>query len=145
MGEVKWKYELLTKILMINLSTIITTVILMAYAIFLYRITGRNRSSDKLIRAFAIVALLGVAYHIWLFSIIIDDKSIQNVNPMSILLFSVQYSLEMFLANTIIIKNEVQTILEDKPLMFHVFLTLYGHSGPPSRLDLDIRQRRHQG
>ena len=126
MGEVKWKYELLTKILMINLSTIITTVILMAYAIFLYRITGRNRSSDKLIRAFAIVALLGVAYHIWLFSIIIDDKSIQNVNPMSILLFSVQYSLEMFLANTIIIKNEVQTILEDKPLMFHVFLTLYG-------------------
>lgn len=64
MGEVKWKYELLTKILMINLSAIITTVILMAYAIFLYRITGRNRSSDKLIRAFAIVALLGVAYHI---------------------------------------------------------------------------------
>lgn len=126
MGEVKWKYELLTKILMINLSTIITTVILMAYAIFLYRITGRNRSSDKLIRAFAIVALLGVAYHIWLFSIIIDGKSIQNVNPMSILLFSVQYSLEMFLANTIIIKNEVQTILGDKPLMFHVFLTLYG-------------------
>lgn len=126
MGEVKWKYELLTKILMINLSTIITTVILMAYAIFLYRITGRNRSSDKLIRAFAIVALLGVAYHIWLFSIIIDDKSIQNINPMSILLFSVQYSLEMFLANTIIIKNEVQTILGDNPLMFHVFLTLYG-------------------
>ena len=126
MGEVKSKYELLTKILMINLFTIITTVILMAYAIFLYRITGRNRSSDKLIRAFAIVALLGVAYHIWLFSIIIDDKSIQNINPMSILLFSVQYSLEMFLANTIIIKNEVQTILGDNPLMFHVFLTLYG-------------------
>lgn len=110
---------------MINLSAIITTVILSVYIIYLYRITGRNRSSDKLIRAFAVIALLGVAYHIWLFSIINDDKSIQNVNPMSILLFSVQYSLEMFLANTIIIKNEVQTILEDKPLMFHVFLTLY--------------------
>lgn len=123
---IKNEYELLTKIPMINLSAIITTLILIAYFIYLYRITGRNRSSDKLIRAFAIVALLGVAYHIWLFSIIIDDKSIQNINPMSILLFSVQYSLEMFLANTIIIKNEVQTILGDNPLMFHVFLTLYG-------------------
>lgn len=76
MGEVKWKYELLTKILMINLSTIITTVILMAYAIFLYRITGRNRSSDKLIRAFAIVALLGVAYHIWLYPISTKDVTL---------------------------------------------------------------------
>ena len=101
------------------------SIILIAYFILLYRITGRNRNSDKLLGAFALIALLGIAYHIWLFSIITQATFMKYDNLMSRLLFSIQYSLEMFLANTIIFKGEVLKTLEDNTIMFQCYLTLY--------------------
>ena len=108
-----------------NLPRIIMSIILIAYFILLYRITGRNRNSDKLLGAFALIALLGIAYHIWLFSIITQATFMKYDNLMSRLLFSIQYSLEMFLANTIIFKGEVLKTLEDNTIMFQCYLTLY--------------------
>ena len=119
--------DILTQIPMTYQScAIITFIIWFVYAIFLYHITGRNRSSDKLIGAFAIIALLGFAYHIWLFSIIAHGSFMQYDNLISRILFSVQYSLEMFLANTIIFKLDIPTVFENKDLMFHSYLILYG-------------------
>ena len=108
-----------------NLPRIIMSIILIAYFILLYRITGRNRNSDKLLGAFALIALLGIAYHIWLFSIVTQATFMKYDNLMSRLLFSIQYSLEMFLANTIIFKGEVLKTLEDNTIMFQCYLTLY--------------------
>ena len=119
--------DFLTQIPMTYQScAIITFVVWLAYAIFLYHITGRNRSSDKLIGAFAIIALLGFAYHIWLFSIIAHGSFMQYDNLISRILFSVQYSLEMFLANTIIFKLDIPKVFENKDLMFHSYLIIYG-------------------
>ena len=108
------------------LSTL-TTIILIAYAILLYRITGRNRSADKLVSAFTIVLLLGFGYHLWLFNLMAHEASfIQYDSPMSRVLFSVQYSLEMFLANTLLFKGEVKEILQEQAFMFQGYLVLYG-------------------
>lgn len=108
-----------------NLPRIIMSIILIAYFILLYRITGQNRNSDKLLGAFALIALSGIAYHIWLFSIVTQATFMKYDNLMSRLLFSIQYSLEMFLANTIIFKGEVLKTLEDNTIMFQCYLTLY--------------------
>ena len=108
------------------LSTI-TTIVLAAYAILLYRITGRNRSADKLVSAFTIVLLLGFGYHLWLFNLMAHEANfIQYDSPMSRVLFSVQYSLEMFLANTLLFKGEVKEILQEQAFMFQGYLVLYG-------------------
>lgn len=107
-------------------SCTFTTVILIAYAILLYRITGRNRSSDKLIWSFGLVAVAGFVYHMYLFSIVTHVGFMQYNNLLSRVLFSLQYSLEMFLANTVIFKGDVLGVLGDKNFMYQLFLPLYG-------------------
>ena len=112
---------------MTYLLSTITTIVLAAYAILLYRITGRNRSADKLVSAFTIVMLLGFGYHLWLFNLVAHEASfIQYNSPMSRVLFSVQYSLEMFLANTLLFKGEVKEVLQEQAFMFQGYLVLYG-------------------
>ena len=63
----------LTQLPVTYLLSTITTIVLVAYTILLYRITGRNRSADKLVGAFTIVFLLGTVYHLWLFGSIASD------------------------------------------------------------------------
>ena len=117
----------LTQLPVTYLLSTTTTIILIAYAILLYRITGRNRSADKLVSAFTIVMLLGFGYHLWLFNLMAHEASfIQYDSPMSRVLFSVQYSLEMFLANTLLFKGEVKEILQEQIFMFQGYLVLYG-------------------
>lgn len=117
----------LTQLPVTYLLSTITTIVLIAYAILLYRITGRNRSADKLAGAFTIVFLLGTAYHLWLFSTIASDIDFLTYDSlMSRVLFSVQYSLEMFLANTLLFKGEVKEILQEQIFMFQGYLVLYG-------------------
>lgn len=109
------------------LSSAITVIILIAYATYLYRITGRNRSSDKLFGTFAVITLLGIAYHICMFTVMAQQATFEKYdNFIFRLIFSVQYTFEMFLANTIIFKGEVREALEDKPFMFQGYLALYG-------------------
>lgn len=109
------------------LSGAATSIILMAYAILLYRITGRNRNSDKLVSAFTAVFILGFGYHLWLFNLVAHDASfVQYDSLMSRVLFSVQYSLEMFLANTLLFKGEVKEVLQGQGFMYQTYLVLYG-------------------
>ena len=117
----------LTQLPVTYLLSTITTIVLAAYAILLYRITGRNRSADKLVGAFTIVFLLGTVYHLWLFSSIASDIVFLTYDSlMSRVLFSVQYSLEMFLANTLLFKGEVKEVLQEQAFMFQGYLVLYG-------------------
>lgn len=111
---------------MVYLSSTITTIILVVYSIFLYRITGRNRSSDKLIWSFAIIAIVGFVYHMYLFDEVTHEGFVQYNNLMSRIIFSIQYSLEMFLANTIIFKGDVLNALGDRGWLYQLFLPLYG-------------------
>ena len=109
------------------LSCAITSIILIAYSILLYRITGRNRSADKLVSAFFVILLLGFGYHLWLFHLMAHEANfMQYDNPISRALFSVQYSLEMFLANTLLFKSEVKEALQEHTFMFQTYLVLYG-------------------
>lgn len=117
----------LTQLPVTYLLSTITTIVLIAYAILLYRITGRNRSADKLVGAFTIVFLLGTVYHLWLFSSIASDIDFLTYDSlMSRVLFSVQYSLEMFLANTLLFKGEVKEVLQEQFFMYQGYLVLYG-------------------
>ncbi len=117
----------LTQLPVTYLLSTITTIVLVAYTILLYRITGRNRSADKLVGAFTIVFLLGTVYHLWLFGSIASDIDFLTYDSlMSRVLFSVQYSLEMFLANTLLFKGEVKEVLLEQAFMFQGYLVLYG-------------------
>ena len=117
----------LTQLPVTYLLSTITTIVLIAYAILLYRITGRNRSADKLVGAFTIVFLLGTVYHLWLFGSIASDIDFLTYDSlMSRVLFSAQYSLEMFLANTLLFKGEVKEVLQGQAFMYQSYLVLYG-------------------
>ena len=119
--------DFLTQLPVTYLLSTITTIVLVAYTILLYRITGRNRSADKLVGAFTIVFLLGTVYHLWLFGSIASDIDFLTYDSlMSRVLFSVQYSLEMFLANTLLFKGEVKEVLLEQAFMFQGYLVLYG-------------------
>lgn len=105
---------------------IITCVILAAYILVLYHITGKNRDAEKLIWAFGFVAVAGFVYHMILFCAVTRDGFMQFESGMARFLFSVQYSLEMFIANTIIFKGEVMSAMKQEPLLFYFYLPIYG-------------------
>lgn len=104
----------------------ITIIILAVYAVILYRITGKNRDSDKLFGAFLGIALLGIIYHMFLFCCVTCHAFPQFNSWISRLLFSTQYSLEMFIANTIIFKSEVISTMKLNPLLFYIYVPIYG-------------------
>ena len=88
----------------------VTLVVWLAYAFLLYRMIGRNRNADKLLWPFGVIFLLGVVFHLILFRAI----DYPDTNWIACVIFSVQYSLEMFLANTIMFKSTVINFLEGK-------------------------------
>lgn len=105
---------------------IITSVILAVYVFVLYRITGKNRDAEKLIWAFSFVTVAGFVYHMFLFCAVTRDGFMQFESGMARFLFSVQYSLEMFIANTIIFKGEVMSAMKQEPQLFYFYLPIYG-------------------
>lgn len=109
-----------------ELPVIITCLILAAYVFVLYHITGKNRNAEKLIWAFGFVAVAGFIYHMFLFCAVTRDGFMQFRSGMARFLFSVQYSLEMFIANTIIFKGEVMSAMKQEPLLFYFYLPIYG-------------------
>lgn len=101
---------------------------LIVWIVLLYRATGRNRSADKLKLYFVIALILGFGYHVWLFCAVdnpIVEGEIQWGSLISIILFSVQYSLEMFLANTIRFKIEIPHQMEEGHVLFQLFPFIY--------------------
>ena len=104
----------------------ITILILIVYAVILYKITGKNRNSDKLIWAFAFVTVLGIVYHLFLFDRISSNDFDKFDSGISRVLFSVQYALEMFIANTIIFKSEAINAMRQEPLLFYIYVPIYG-------------------
>lgn len=106
----------------------LTLAIMIGYIILLWRILGKKRDTDKqLFWVFVAVALLGAIWHLMIFSKVAADSHLpQYDNWIMWLLLSVQYSLEMFLGNTIIIKGEVASAVGDCTLLYHGFLILYG-------------------
>lgn len=104
----------------------ITILILIVYAVILYRITGKNRDSDKLLGAFISIALLGIVYHMFLFGCVTCHSFSQFDSGISRILFSIQYSLEMFIANTIIFKGEVVDAMRQNPILFYLYVPIYG-------------------
>ena len=107
-------------------SSAVTFFILIAYAIILYRITGKNRDSDKLLWAFGIVAFLGTVYHMFLFCSVTVHGFLKFNSWIARLIFSVQYALEMFIAGTIVFKSEVFEAMEYCPRLFYLYVPLYG-------------------
>ena len=105
---------------------IITSFILSIYAVILYRITGKNRDSEKLLGAFVIVAVLGIIYHMFLFCCVTCHSFPKFNSFISRLLFSTQYALEMFIANTIVFKSEVVSAMKNYPLLFYIYVPIYG-------------------
>lgn len=104
----------------------LSLVIMIVYVVFLWRITGRKRDSDKLLGAFAVVAVLGAICHWVIFCKVANLEFAEYDNWIIKILFAIQYSLEMFLANTIVYKGEVVKALANHKLLFHSYLLIYG-------------------
>ena len=104
----------------------LSLVIMIMYVVFLWRITGRKRNSDKLLGAFAVVAVLGAICHWIIFCKVANLEFAEYDNWIIKILFAIQYSLEMFLANTIVYKSEVVAALANHKLLFHSYLLIYG-------------------
>lgn len=105
------------------LFVLVTKVLLVGYAFFLYHITGRYKNTNTLIWSFGIIGGLGIIYHFCLFSAI--DSGIKTCIPR--IFFSVKYALEMFVANTIIFKDAVKKGLKDYyQLCYNIYFPLYG-------------------
>ena len=105
------------------MAWILILCFLVAYAVLLYRITGKNRDADKLLWAFGLVAIAGFIIHLVIFCNVTDNIA---DNIIAMILFSIQYSLEMFIANTVIFKIELETTLASTPYLLHIFTTIYG-------------------
>jgi hypothetical protein len=104
------------------------SLVIILWIVLLYRATGRNRSTDKLRWYFLFVLFLGWIYHLGLFYVV-DNPFGKGENQwsslISIFLFSLQYSLEMFLANTIRFKTEVANHLKDGHILVQLFPFIY--------------------
>jgi hypothetical protein len=105
---------------------IINASVLLLYAFLLYNITGKNRSAGKLLWAFGTITFLGFIFHMHLFCIVTRNGFADFNDVISRILFSIQYSLEMFIANTIMFKGEVMDALKDNTSLFYIFVPLYG-------------------
>lgn len=117
----------LKALLMENIPfSLLVIMILSLYSIFLYRITGKSRSSDKLIWAFLVIFVLGFLYHMHLFCHVTKEGFFRVEDGLSRIIFSIQYTLEMFVANTVIFKSEVMNVLKHEPHLFQIFIPLYG-------------------
>ena len=113
----------------VALSSAISIIVMSIYVVFLYRITSKRRDTDKLLWAFVVIALLGAICHLMIFcqvATFTGNEFAKYDNWVIKILFSIQYSLEMFLANTIIYKGEVYEALSGHQLLFHSYLLLYG-------------------
>lgn len=106
--------------------SLLVIMILSLYAIFLYHITGKSRSSDKLIWSFLVIVALGFLYHMHLFCHVTKEGFFRVEDGLSRIIFSIQYTLEMFVANTVIFKSEVMSALKHEPHLFQIFIPLYG-------------------
>ena len=104
----------------------ITACALILYAVVLYNITGKNRNASKLLWAFGTIALLGFVFHMHLFCVVTRNGFTDFNDVISRVLFSIQYSLEMFIANTIMFKGEVMGALKENTHLFYIFVPLYG-------------------
>ena len=105
---------------------IINASVLLLYAFLLYNITGKNRSAGKLLWAFGTITFLGFIFHMHLFCIVTRNGFADFNDVISRILFSIQYSLEMFIANTIMFNGEVMEALKDNTSLFYIFVPLYG-------------------
>ena len=104
----------------------INAIILLSYAVLLYNITGKNRNAGKLLWAFGTIAFLGFVFHMVLFCIVTRNGFADFNDVISRVLFSIQYSLEMFIANTIMFKGEVMDALKD-----NTSLLSFSYQRPP--------------
>ena len=103
---------------------ILIPIILIVYIILLHRIIGKKRDANKLMWAFGVIALIGFVLHMILFSFLTEVGYPDFDDFTSRVLFAVQYSLEMFIGNTIILKT--MNIIKDCPVLFYIYIPVYG-------------------
>ena len=105
---------------------ILIPVILLGYGFLLHQIIGKDRDADKLLWAFGIIAGIGFIIHMLLFRFVTNDGFTEFCDFTSRLIFSIQYSIEMFIGNTIIFKSEVIGAIREYPVLFYIYIPIYG-------------------
>lgn len=103
---------------------ILIPIILIIYSILLHRFIGKKRDANKLMWAFGVIAIIGFVLHMILFNFITEVGYSDFNDLTSRFLFAVQYSLEMFIGNTIILKT--MDTIEDCPVLFYIYIPVYG-------------------
>lgn len=108
-----------------DLGGIIIIAISIAYGLILQHFTGKRQNTDALVKAFTCIFAAGVAIHLILF-IKISQDSIRTVTDWLLMTYlSIQYSLEMFVTDTIAFKGEVSEILKENQELFNSLIMVY--------------------
>lgn len=108
-----------------DLGGILILVICTAYGLILQNLTGRRQNTDALVKAFVCIFITGLAIHIILFMRMSSGSIRTFTDWLMMIYFSVQYTLEMFVAKTIVFKKEANIILQSDPLLFSALITTY--------------------
>ena len=102
-------------------------ILLGIYFIFLYYLTGKNRNTDNLFWCFMSIFIAGVGFYLKVFDLLTNMAEYEPYSSwLARIILSVQYSLEMFVANTVLFKPGVLEIFKDNIHLLHVFMFLYG-------------------
>ncbi len=104
---------------------IIIIVTSIAYGLVLQHFTGKRQSTDALVKAFTGIFAVSLVIHLALF-IKMSQDSVRTVTDWLLMTyFSIQYSLELFVAKTIAFKGAVNVILKDNQLLFNLLVMTY--------------------
>lgn len=104
---------------------IITLAICLGYGFILQRLTGRRSDNRVLLKAFFLVFCIGLAANMALYLTMTSSEGRTMLEWLQVIYFSVQHTLEMFVANTLAFKSPVQTTFLQHPLLFMAYMTSY--------------------
>lgn len=98
-------------------------LVLFFYVCFLHITIGKKRDASTLLTIFGCIALAGLLIHLNILCVV-SKKYIQYQDLTTLLLSSVQFTLEMFLGKTIIYKLIGDAIVLP-PTLFYIFVPIY--------------------
>ena len=102
---------------------ILIPIILVTYSVILYKILGKKKDARKLLWAFGLIAFVGFVLHMVLFCSLTQGYYPEFSDLNARLLFSLQYTLEMFIGNPIILK--VLEDIKEHTFLFYLYIPVY--------------------
>lgn len=109
----------------INTSGIIIAAICVIYGIVLYNLTGRHKNTGIMLKAFAFISIIGWIMHMMIFHIVAGPEGRSLLDWILMVYFSAQYTLEMFVAKTLIFKAKIAAAIPRGCMLYDIYFLIY--------------------